>query len=210
MPATARTVTGVRTAVAAFVGFTKQGPVNRAVEVFNFGDYERAFGTLDRDSEVSFAVQHYFQNGGADAIVVRCAGGAEASSVQLMNRRRLDRARAEGRIGREWGNNLRAIADYDTSNPNSTFNLTIQDVAVRNGQQEVVRSEQHRNLSMNSRAPNYAVDVIASNSQMVRASRGAAALGLLLAGTVGTSRTGAIAAVTSRRSTRSGRGSTSC
>ncbi|HLK88352.1 MAG TPA: phage tail sheath C-terminal domain-containing protein [Polyangia bacterium] len=37
----------------------------------SFGDYVRAFGGLDADSSVSYAVSAFFQNGGGQAVIVR-------------------------------------------------------------------------------------------------------------------------------------------
>ena len=62
---------GVATGVTAFVGYVRTGPENRAVRVDTFGDFERRFGGVDRDSELSLAVQQFFRNGGAAALVVR-------------------------------------------------------------------------------------------------------------------------------------------
>ena len=73
---------GVATSITAFVGYTARGPIDKAVRIFNFGDFERAFGGLDRDSEVSYAVSQFFLNGGTDAYVVRCALGVQTAKVR--------------------------------------------------------------------------------------------------------------------------------
>lgn len=65
------TIAGVATSIAAFVGYTARGIDNRAEQVFSFGDYERLFGGLAPDSELSYAVQQFFSNGGTEAYVVR-------------------------------------------------------------------------------------------------------------------------------------------
>ena len=69
------TITGVATSITAFVGYTPRGPVNKAVRVQAFGDYERNFGGLQQDSEIGYAVQQFFMNGGSDVYVVRIAEG---------------------------------------------------------------------------------------------------------------------------------------
>lgn len=56
IPSGVRTIVGVGTSVAAFVGYTRRGP-SKAVQLFNFSDFERAFGGLDANSPVSYAVQ---------------------------------------------------------------------------------------------------------------------------------------------------------
>ena len=64
-------ITGVATSITAFVGYTASGLDNRAKRLFSFADFERAFGGLAADSELSYAVQQFFANGGTTAYVVR-------------------------------------------------------------------------------------------------------------------------------------------
>jgi phage tail sheath protein FI len=71
IPSGVRTITGVPTSVTAFVGRALSGPVNDAVVINSFGDYERIFGGLSLDSSMSFAVRDYFINGGGQGIIVR-------------------------------------------------------------------------------------------------------------------------------------------
>jgi len=78
-----RTVTGVATSITAFVGRTLRGPVNDPVRVQSFGEFERRFGGLWRDSTLSYSLQQFFQNGGTDALVVRVHNGAAAATLTL-------------------------------------------------------------------------------------------------------------------------------
>lgn len=71
LPSGVRTIVGVPTSIAAFLGRAPRGPVNEPVMVTNFGDYERTFGGLDLNSTVSYAVRDFFLNGGGQAIIVR-------------------------------------------------------------------------------------------------------------------------------------------
>jgi phage tail sheath protein FI len=71
IPSGVRTLTGVPTSVAAFIGRTARGPVNVPVVINSFGDFERTFGGLWVDSTVSFAVRDFFLNGGGQAVMVR-------------------------------------------------------------------------------------------------------------------------------------------
>src|SRR5580704_7720119 len=71
IPSGVRAITGVPTSVAAFLGRTPIGPVNSPVIVNSFGDYVRAFGGLDANSSVSYAVSDFFQNGGGQGVIVR-------------------------------------------------------------------------------------------------------------------------------------------
>src|SRR5947208_963482 len=64
IPSGVRTITGVATSIAAFVGRARRGPVNEAIVINSFGDYERMFGGLWIDSTMSYAVDDFFKNGG--------------------------------------------------------------------------------------------------------------------------------------------------
>src|SRR5215207_4743247 len=73
IPSGVRTISGVATSIAAFVDFFARGPMNRAVQIFNMGDFEREFGGLDTRSEASYGINQFFLNGGGEAWVVRVA-----------------------------------------------------------------------------------------------------------------------------------------
>lgn len=84
VPSGVRTIAGVSTSVAAFIGTFSKGPINHgdpsspnnsnyALQIFNPGDFEREFGGLRADSEASYAVTQFFLNGGTEAWVVRVA-----------------------------------------------------------------------------------------------------------------------------------------
>ena len=83
IPSGVRTITGVSTSVAAFIDYFKRGPLNKAVQIFNFGDFEREFGGLDTLSEASYAIQQFFLNGGSQAHVIRVASGAPAKASEI-------------------------------------------------------------------------------------------------------------------------------
>ena len=72
--------TGGTTSSTVFIDIFRQGPLNKAVQVTSFAEFERAFGGLDARSEAGFAIQQYYLNGGRIAWVVRIDdnGGAEA------------------------------------------------------------------------------------------------------------------------------------
>src|SRR3546814_12376576 len=76
IPSGVRTVTGVATSIAAFVGHFPKGLQNEAVHIFSAADFEREYGGIDRDSPARYAVQQFFLNGGGEAHVVRVAHDA--------------------------------------------------------------------------------------------------------------------------------------
>lgn len=127
-------ITGVPTSVAAFVGYTRSGIDNRAQEIFSFGDFERLYGGLAANSELSYAVQQFFQNGGAQAFVVRTPGtsmGAGAANVVFQSAFTFQALSS----GTAANGNLLVDVDYIGLTPGGasadakTFNLTITDLA---------------------------------------------------------------------------------
>ncbi len=68
------TITGVATSITAFVGLTETGPDNVATQILSFTDYQNTFGSLVSYSQVSYAVNQFFLNGGNEAYVIRLIG----------------------------------------------------------------------------------------------------------------------------------------
>lgn len=69
-----RPIEGVGTAVAAFVGFAAQGPINTPTLVANWSQYSQVFGEFVEDCYLGHAVYGYFLNGGGACYVVRVGG----------------------------------------------------------------------------------------------------------------------------------------
>jgi phage tail sheath protein FI len=89
IPAQSKPIEGVSTAVAAFVGLTPGGPVNRAVKISNWTQFTRIFGDKIEPKNGPFmdgaylahAVYGYFHNGGGTCYVTR-VGVAEGAAAQ--------------------------------------------------------------------------------------------------------------------------------
>jgi phage tail sheath protein FI len=173
-------ITGVATSITAFLGFAPRGPVDTPTTVQSFTEYGRVFGGLHATSTMSYAVQHFFANGGQNAIIVRCttkappanaaakssgtkAGPPAASAITL-------EAASEG----VWGDDLRFRVDHAAADPTTQFNITIKNQVT--GELEVLR-----NLLPGATLP----AAIAAQSQLVR-----------LKGTAPTTRPGDHAATT--------------
>jgi len=73
IPSGVRTITGVATSIALFIGWAARGPTDRALRLTSFADFERQYGGLDRRSLLGYAVKQFYDNGGADAYVLRIA-----------------------------------------------------------------------------------------------------------------------------------------
>lgn len=164
VPSGVHTITGVATSVGAFLGRAARGPMNKAVHVLSPSDYQRAFGAGHPQSDLAQSVQQFFDNGGNDCYVVRLAHNPVAADVTL--RRLADdrnvlkvRAKSEGL----WGSNLRLEIDYDTPNPDDTFNLRVYQEEAGT----VVVQESHTNLSMNPTSPRFAPSFVSQSSTLV-------------------------------------------
>jgi phage tail sheath protein FI len=73
IPSGVRTITGVATSIALFIGWAARGPTDRALRLSSFADYERQYGGLDRRTLLGYAIKQFYDNGGADAYVLRIA-----------------------------------------------------------------------------------------------------------------------------------------
>src|SRR4051794_3385043 len=72
IPSGVRTIGGVATSICAFIGWAPKGGTERPERIFSFADYERKFGGLSHPrSLLSYAVYHFFLNGGQQAYVLR-------------------------------------------------------------------------------------------------------------------------------------------
>ncbi len=132
IPSGVHTIVGVATSIAAFVGYTARGLDNRAKRLFSFADYERAFGGFAADSELSYAVQQFFANGGTTAYVVRVPkNGASAATIKVQDKVTggTDVLQITAISTGVWSNNLVVDVDYDgiPTSDTKSFNLTITD-----------------------------------------------------------------------------------
>jgi len=184
IPSGVRTITGVATSIAGFIGFFERGIMNRPVQIFNMGDFNREFGGLHLKSEASYAIQQFFQNGGTEAWVVRTASGSvAAASVEIQSAiggataltieaGQLDpAAHPLSTNPGAWGNNLRVKIDYPTPTSGDSFNMTVFLVESRNGREVVVQSEEFRGLTMASNDTKFVQTVVNdrfSGSKLVR------------------------------------------
>jgi len=108
LPSPVRTIIGVPTAVAAFVGLAARGPVDEARHITSWSDFDRIYGGLSAASLMSYAVFHYYQNGGSEAEIVRAEARDAPAVIDLGNGVKLQALKAGAA-----GNDLKARVDYD-------------------------------------------------------------------------------------------------
>lgn len=71
----------IPTGIAAFVGRTRMGPTDEPIMINSFGDFETQFGGLWAQSQVSYSVKQFFDNGGSQAYIVRIAATMEETEA---------------------------------------------------------------------------------------------------------------------------------
>jgi len=135
LPSVVRTIIGVPTSIAAFVGWAPRGPAG-AYHITSWDDYQRVYGGLHLKSPMSQAVYQFYQNGGSEAEIVRLpgkgGGTAAAATIQLAPETAGGEAPTLEAISvGSWGNDLRVRVDYATKDPTDVklYNLTIRDTA---------------------------------------------------------------------------------
>jgi len=162
---TAHAIERVPTAIAAFVGRTLKGPVNQALPVSGFSEFQQHFGGLWQPSTLSYAVEQFFENGGRQALIVRVANGARPPTVALPAGESELRLVALNPGSREY---LRASVDYDglSSAERDRFNLVVQ--RVRTAGSELVEDQEiYRRVSVVPDSDRFVPDVLLG-SRLVR------------------------------------------
>lgn len=81
VPCNVRTIEGVDTSTAAFIGLAEKGDLDKAVLVTNFSEFEEKYGSFYVKSDgtihsyLAYSVFQFFNNGGRRCYVVRVAHG---------------------------------------------------------------------------------------------------------------------------------------
>ena len=190
VPSGVVSISGVATSIALFIGMTQRGPLNSPQLVLNRTRFENQFGIDTSLSEMSDQVRQFFLNGGSQAYIMRVANGAQAARVEVENEFGSSVFIFEAKDAGTIGESIRIQVDYETSQPETTFNLTLyRDVTGAGGQIQQAELETHKELSTDPNSGNYVVSVLDSNSNLIRAifSGGAVATtgGYSLSGAIG-------------------------
>jgi phage tail sheath protein FI len=187
IPSGVRSIAGVSTSDTAFVDFFARGPIDKAVRITGFLDFERQFGGLDSRSAASYAIFQFFQNGGSVAWVVRVTTPSAKAASRVLVSSQPDAYYGYGYSHNQfvevleisaaspgkWGEKLQVAVDHNVppdpqSGKPDTFNLVVREVAEVNGRLQILRSETYRNLSQAKLNSRYADEVINSQSELIR------------------------------------------
>jgi phage tail sheath protein FI len=175
VPSGVRTIVGVGTSTALFIGRTQTGPMLRAVRLTTYSDFVRTFG--DDGGAVSAVARYvrlFFLNGGTDCYVIRIANAAVQSSVTLRNvANTADSIQLRAKNPGALGDYVRIGVNYNTAQPEATFNLEIfrWDISP-GGSKKKTDQETFLNLSMDPKSPSFVETALNQKSKLVEVPTG--------------------------------------
>lgn len=182
-----RTIAGVSTSVALFVGFTRSGPVNTPIRCPTYSDYAASFGEDVTAGEMTRQVKLFFQNGGTQCYVLRVAEGFASSRITLLGE---DAATAVLTLTAASpgvaGDLIRAAVTYNGTQPEDTFNLELfRWTPMPNGTLVRQAGEIWRGLSMDPDSGAFAPAVLDASSKLVSAAAAGGAIAQATSSTAG-------------------------
>jgi len=166
IPSGVRTITGVATSITALIGWAPKGPTDRAELILSWADYERKFGGLNRQSQLSYAVNQFFANGGQRAYIVRLvATGSDTPADNAVSATKIldTKLKVTAKNPGLWGNNYAIVPKKRADEP-TRFTLLVNDVSK---DKKGIVVEALQNLSMDSGDPRYVENVLRDESELV-------------------------------------------
>jgi uncharacterized protein len=157
IPSGVRTITGVATSITLFVGWAPRGPTDRALRLTSFADYQRAYGGLDSRSDLGYAVRHFYDNGGADAYILRIADTATARTAACD----IDDLHIEASSPGAWANQFSVKLERRPDDA-TRFSISIIQPSANNAVLETFS-----NLSMTATDPRFVLSVINGRSAFI-------------------------------------------
>ena len=162
VPSEVRPIEGAGTSTAAFVGITEKGPIDEAVFITNWTAFVTRFGSFIKESDLAYAVYHFFLNGGKKCYVVRVNHGiAETASLMLQNDDGQNTLEVKAASPGTWANRLKISILPGTVDPEREFSIKVWE------KQEMM--EQFQDLSIVDGSDNYLEKVINKASNYIRA-----------------------------------------
>jgi uncharacterized protein len=171
IPNSVHTIQGVNTSTTAFIGLAKKGPTNQATTIRSFVEYERIFGGLSRKSNMSYAVYHYFINGGSDAVVVRVHECAKTATYEIDDSDLKLQASSAGiwganldiRIGHNLDDNINSNNSSRDQDDTNAFSLIVKET-------DTTAYEIFRNLSPRHNDKRFITNLLKQWSNLIRVS----------------------------------------
>jgi phage tail sheath protein FI len=157
-----RPLEGVSTSTTAFIGKAERGPLDRALMVTSFIEFQAVYGGFLGDSYLAHSALHYFNNGGKRLYILRVAKDAAAAEVAIGDRKgtTAKTLTVTATSAGKWGNDVEAVVADGTLDSGDEFKLSIRQAGA------VV--EVFDNLSINPIATNFADNVVNARSRLVK------------------------------------------
>lgn len=161
VPSEVRPIEGVSTSTAAFIGIAEKGLIDEAVFITNWTAFVTKFGTFIKDSDLAYAVYHFFLNGGKKCYVVRVNHGiAERASLILQNDNGQNTLEVKAASPGTWGNRLKVSILPGTVDPEREFSIKVWE--------KKEMAENFQDLSMVDGEDNYVEKVINRASNYIK------------------------------------------
>ncbi|MBM0745389.1 phage tail sheath subtilisin-like domain-containing protein (plasmid) [Phormidium sp. CLA17] len=147
-----RPIQSAGTSTAAFIGIAEKGPLNEAVKIFNFTEYQNLYGSFLNNSFLSHSVYQFFNNGGSQCYIIRIGTNLKTANIVLKDRGSTAQpsltisAKSPG----VWGNQLAVQVTDGSNDPANEFNLLVyrQDAVIPSDLTKATLLERIENLSM--------------------------------------------------------------
>ena len=159
VPSGVRTIAGVATSIALFIGWAPRGHTDQAVRITSFAEYDRVFGGLDLRTQLGHAVKQFFDNGGSDAYIVRLIDPVASPSTAVIGDLTIN-ASSPG----TWGDSYAVRTKQRPADP-TRFTLDVLDT--KNNDAVV---ESFQNLSMDPASQPFVKSAINGRSGFVTVS----------------------------------------
>jgi phage tail sheath protein FI len=161
IPSGVRTITGVPTSIAAFIGWAPKGVNEAGKRILSWADYQCEFGGLDSRSLLGYAVYQFFLNGGRECYVIRLtANNADFAKVTLND------LTLTAKNPGLWANDYSITINARPSLKANRFRLA---VVYKVGTSQEATVESFENLSMKSADRSFVASVITKDSALINA-----------------------------------------
>lgn len=168
IPSGAKTIEGVSTSIAAFVGPARKGPAGEATLIHSLDEYIATYGGVHSETDaMGLSVTAYYQNGGKDAYIARLVStsppaAAASRPVAGEGTAGADVLQIEATSPGDWGEEVRVrITKASATAP--VFKLELGHLE----NEKFFADETFDNLSMNAASADYALTRVNGVSKLV-------------------------------------------
>lgn len=132
VPSGVRTIAGVSTSIAMFIGRTKWGPVNEPISCLNYTEFLRTFTDDISQGDMARAVRLFFINGGTRCYVNRIGANIDTALLTIQDGEGApaDSLTVSAKYPGDLGESIHLIITNSTTGVNGTFDLELyRDIA---------------------------------------------------------------------------------